>query len=280
MPVTWHLKLPTCLCALLAAVNTEGIRQPVSNRISDIAGVGRVEAVRNPRIRCGASPETLKPWLADIGSQQLDSSSVSEKTVYNGPFGLVRKQGDSEYLSNIDAWRKNLPARLENLSVTEVERKVLSPNEVLLRWNVCFLAPIPLPVRIGARSLPPDATISKEDPMKLECKVDLMTDLKLDENGRIYEHNDVILNSFGIDDVISVYNFLMASRTDQNLISWYLDVNSAMTRAELREYSDEFRVQGKQDFDNYFLGVILRNFAVGVGIPLVFYAIYKIQHLR
>uniref|UniRef100_A0A7S3ZA48 Uncharacterized protein n=1 Tax=Lotharella globosa TaxID=91324 RepID=A0A7S3ZA48_9EUKA len=212
--------------------------------------------------------------VTEKGGNVVPSADIT----YRGPLGLVSRRGREGYTQLMEDFKRQIKQRLNQAAITTLNQTRLGPGEQLTRWAVTFVAPIPLPVRLGVRQLPPSAKVNEETDT-VECRVDILSRFRLNPNGEVVEHSDQILNEYGLDDVIALFNFLMALRTDENLISWYLDVNSAMTREELSGVSDDFRVAGDEDFQQYFAVVILRNFLIGFAIPATAYALYKLAKM-
>ena len=55
-----------------------------------------------------------------------------------------------------------------------------------MRRYVQFEAPIPPPVRFGVRQLPPSTKFSPDNPDKVLCRVDILSNIRTDSNGKVY----------------------------------------------------------------------------------------------
>merc|ERR1711924_14299 len=95
--------------------------------------------------------DSLVQGIEALMPYSTTASVVSDDVEYEGPF-QESIRGRSSYIGAMEAWSRNLPARLERFNITSIQTWALQPGEVAVRWSCSFVAPLPPTARL--RGLP------------------------------------------------------------------------------------------------------------------------------
>lgn len=235
----------------------------------------------------------------------LRAEDCADDVQYKG-FG-VSLSGRDAYVFAAAIWQAQLPMRLKNFAVSE---KTLLPADsrsiVSARYKVAFEAPVPPAVLPAQRARIANANLTRTVDGLVPVEARIAATLEVDRTGKVRRFRESLaVDPFAVTATIAHFELLYSRRLSlleaqgtPGVGSYAFRVRAywaalrELTRQELTEIvrrgrreSDELRILGGQDdgvtdeeFERWFTGFIIKNFAIGGGFGAVLY--YTIKALR
>eukprot|EP00971_Amphidinium_carterae_P041286 810539-Amphidinium_carterae.1 len=168
-------------------------------------------------------------------------------------------------------WRKELPLRLEEFAISDVDVWAMQPNNFRCKWRCSFVAALPPTARL--RGLPKELDILDGDKVRVSLVV--RTDWLLDGAGRIVKHTEEFVSGFDVADAIARYELLTARRRiNEGQVSWYWKVLRYTTLEELAASANTGTSQA--DLESQFNEMVVRNFLYGLPIAVALNACARV----
>lgn len=246
------------------------------------------------------------------GFPYLSPDEVAEDIQYAG-FG-VNLRGREAYVRAAQKWQSKLPMRLQKFTVDSVTVLPPDARSlVAARYRVTFEAPVPLQVLPAQRARIANANLTRTSDGLVPVEARVAVSLEIERaTGKVRRFSESLaVDPFAVTATIAHFELIYARRLivllleaeggqgDGSGVAWtteltlraraYWGALRELTRQELSEIvrrqsreSDELRVLGGDDgsvsdaeFERWFTGFVVKNFAIGGGFGAILYVAAK-----